>query len=133
MREHPSCVQVSRTRASTKSSARYQDLGFFQVTRITIRIVFKIIGIVTKIVIRTVIEITIGNVIKFDIRIVILKISIIITGPMMTFPRGGTDRGSIEELAFTTLLPRPTVTKSSFISPSSYRHGKESHFHHSPP
>ena len=94
MRKHPPCVQVSRTRASPKSSARYQDLGFFQVTRIIIRIVFKIIGIVTKIVIRTVIEITIGKVIKFVNRIVIIWITIIITGPMLTFPEEARTAGA---------------------------------------
>ena len=43
MREHPSRVQVSRTRTSTKSPSRHQDLGFIQVARIIIRIVTKII------------------------------------------------------------------------------------------
>ena len=38
MRKHSSCVQVSRTRTSTKSFAWHQDLGFFQVRKI-IRVV----------------------------------------------------------------------------------------------
>ena len=44
----------------------------------------------------------------------VIIISIVSTN-MMVCPRGGRDRGSIEELAFTTLLPRPTVAHSSFV------------------